>query len=149
MAVRKYALISGILYVALGIASLVPALSTMPAEYPRMRLDVSYGAFLGLFPQNIVNKIAILVFGVAGIAASRSRRDSASVAYARAVAVVMGAAAVLGVIPATQTFFGLWPLWGNEAVLHGANALIGAIFGFAVATQQHREVQYSRPSWSH
>lgn len=50
--------------------------------------------------------------------------------YARAVALVMGAAAALGAVRATSRFFGYWPLWGTEAVLHGANAAVGAWFGF-------------------
>lgn len=145
---RRFALISGVVYVALGILSLIPALSTMPPEYPRLHLETSYGAFFGLFAQNIVNKLAILAFGAAGLAAYRSKSDKTPVLYARAVTIVMGAAAILGVIPATDTFFGYWPLFGNEAMFHAVNAFIAAYFGF-VAVAHDEEYRFSRPSLSH
>ncbi len=131
---RRYALVVGVIYVVVALISLLPAFSTRPADFPPLRLDVSYGLFLGLFAQNIVNKLALLAFGVAGIAvATTGTRDQAeerSVLYARAVFAIMGLAAILGFSPATWTFFGLWPLWGNEVLLHAANALLGAYFGF-------------------
>lgn len=132
---RNFAFISGLLYIALGVASLVPTFSTYPADLPPLRLEASYGLFLGLFPQNIINKVAIIAFGFAGLAAYKTRAHSEwhSMVYARTVAIVMGAAAILGLIPATRTFFGFWPLWGAEAVLHGINALAGAYFGFNTA----------------
>lgn len=129
MSLRRYALVSGASFTLLGLAAFVPALSTRPFRLPRMKLDVSYGLFAGLFPQNVINKAATLAFGVGGLLASRSER--ASRIYARAVALVMGGAAALGALPATRRFFGFWPLWGNEAILHGANAAVGGYFGFA------------------
>jgi hypothetical protein len=158
MPARKFALISGIAYLALGLASLLPALSTTSADLPRLHLETSYGLFLGLFAQNIVNKIAILLFGAAGIAAyvSDGEGQRRSILYSRAVFFVMGAAAILGAIPATSTFFGYWPLFGNEALLHGANALLGGLFGYMLAnrtrtivTRPSRSHSFSRPSLSH
>lgn len=132
MTTRKFALGAGLVYVMLGIAALVPQLSTHSVTLPPMRLDESYGLFVGIFPMNIVNKLALLAFGVAGILVARASEHSERNAkrWARTVAFTMGAAALLGVFPPTQTFFGLWPLWGPEAALHAVNALVAAVFGF-------------------
>lgn len=124
---KTYARVTGVAYIALGLLALIPALSQPPRRRPKMRLDVSYGHFLGLFPQNIVNKLAIIGFGVAGLLAARAERERL---YARSVFSVMGLASILGLIPATATLFGYWPLWGPEAALHGANALLGGYVGF-------------------
>lgn len=135
---RWFALVTGVMYLTLGITALVPWFSTYPPTLPPLRLEASYGLFMGLFAQNIVNKLAIIAFGIAGLVAygSKAHSEWRSIVYARAVAVVMGIAAILGLIPATNTFFGLWPLFGAEAYLHGINALAGAYFGFQSALGQ-------------
>ncbi len=132
---RWFALVTGVMYLTLGITAFVPWFSTYPPELPPLRLEVSYGMFMGLFAQNIVNKVAIIAFGIAGLLAYSARNHSEwrSIVYARTVAIVMGAAAILGLIPATSTFFGYWPLFGAEAYLHGVNALAGVYFGFQSA----------------
>lgn len=141
---RKFALITGALYIVLGVASLIPSLSTT-SGLPPLHLEVSYGLFLGLFAQNIINKVAIIAFGVAGLLAyfSSNRSVQHSRLYARAVFVVMGLAALLGAVPSTSTFFGYWPLWGYEALLHGANALLGGYFGFVVATDKQGRLAHA------
>lgn len=138
MIAKRFALAFGSLYLLIGVASFIPALS-IAYGLPRLNLEVSYGLFLGLFPQNIINKVAILVFGVAGLLAARSTFDSEwkSTVWARTVFVVMGTAAVLGIYPPTSTFFGYWPLWGYEAILHGVNALIAGYFGFVLSSTHH------------
>ena len=41
---------------------------------------------------------------------------------------------VLGLISATNTAFGLVPIWGLDVWLHGLLAVAAAYFGFAVAS---------------
>jgi hypothetical protein len=41
--------------------------------------------------------------------------------------------AILGLIPATNTMFGLVPIYGNDVWLHAGTALIAAYFGFVGA----------------
>jgi hypothetical protein len=131
---RRYALIGGIIMLAMGVISLIPSLSQMPADLPFLKLDLSYGLFLDLFPMNIVNKVALIVFGLLGIFASRATNTSlpASIRFSRLVFFVMGAGAILGAIPQTQTFFGYWPLFGAEVWVHGIFAVLGAYFGYAL-----------------
>lgn len=131
---RSYALFGGILMLLMGVASLIPSLSQLPPDYPIMQVTANYGLFLGIFPMNIINKVALIVFGLAGIMASRAPNTSlpASIRFSRLVLFVMGAAAVLGLIPQTRTFFGYWPLFGAEVAVHAFFAVLGAYFGYAL-----------------
>jgi len=132
MAAKKFALIAGSLMLVMGLAAMIPALSSFPTWLPRLQLETSYGAFLDLFAMNIVNKVALLAFGIAGILVARgSVEASASVMWSRVVFVVMGIGALLGAIPATSTLFGYWPLFGAEIAVHALFAAAGAYFGFA------------------
>jgi hypothetical protein len=130
---KKFALIGGSTMLAMGLAAFIPQLNTPPrkAKLPRLKVDTSYGKFLGVFPLNVFNKTALVLFGAAGILASRARTENAARIYARAVALAMGPLAILGVIPKTKTLFGMWPLFGAEAAAHGTFAALGARAGFA------------------
>jgi hypothetical protein len=50
--------------------------------------------------------------------------------YFRAVAVIYGLLTVLGLLPATNTTFGLIPIYGNDVWLHAVLALVAAYFGW-------------------
>jgi hypothetical protein len=41
-----------------------------------------------------------------------------------------GLLAILGLIPGTNTLFGLVPIYGHDVWLHALSALIAAYFGF-------------------
>ena len=126
---RAFAFWGGIVMLVMGTLALIPNLSAHPPWLPPLRLDVSYGLFLNIFPMNIINKLALIAFGLAGILTANSTRNS--ILYSRVVFFVMGTAAVLGMFPQTYTFFGLWPLFGAEVLTHGIFALLGAYAGFA------------------
>jgi hypothetical protein len=70
-----------------------------------------------------------LLFGVLGIAAARGALLTAR-GYFRVVAVAYGLLVVLGLLPATQTTFGLVPIWGHDVWLHALLAAGAAYFGF-------------------
>jgi hypothetical protein len=130
---KQFALIGGSTMLAMGLASFIPQLSTTPrrAKLPRLKVQTSYGKFLGIFPLNVFNKTALTLFGVAGVLASQAKDEKPARIFARAVAFAMGPLAILGVIPRTRTLFGMWPLFGAEAATHGAFAAIGAKVGFS------------------
>ena len=69
-----------------------------------------------------------LLFGIWGLVAARS--TGAARLYARAVAVIYGALTVMGLIPLTNTTFGLVPIYGNDVWLHALLAAVAAYFGF-------------------
>lgn len=134
---RRFALIGGIVMLAMGLMALVPQFVGSAEGLPLLKLDTSYGMFLNLFPMNILNKAALIIFGLAGIIAAYRPATSlpASIAYSRWVLYVMGSAAILGLIPATSTLFGYWPLFGNEIAVHAFFAILGAYFGYALPSK--------------
>ena len=126
--IRTFALVFGIIYVLVGILGFIPALSTHPADAPHLSVESGHGYLMGLFPINILHNIVHLIIGVWGIVASRSLGGARL--YAQALAIVYGLLAVLGLIPATNTTFGLIPIHGHDIWLHALSALIAAYFGF-------------------
>lgn len=144
----KFAFWGGLVMLAMGMLALLPYLSDSPgvAGYPPLLVETSYGAFLSLFPMNIFNKLALIVFGLAGIAVSYSpaRALPLSIKWSQAVMVVMGVAAVLGLIPRTNTLFGYWPLFGGEVLVHGIFAALGAYFGYALPVKARNAAEHNR-----
>lgn len=141
---RKFALIGGIVMLAMGLLSLIPALYLYPqnVELPGLMVQTSYGLFLGIFPMNIFNKVALILFGLAGIGATRAPTTSLpkSITWSRWVFFVMAPLAVLGLFPQTNTLNGYWPLFGAEVWAHGIFAILGAYFGFALTSKAHQQV---------
>ena len=140
---RKFAMYGGLLMLLMGALSLIPNLVGSIDGLPALNLDLSYGRFLNFFPMNIVNKIALIVFGISGIWAANLPATSLprSILFSRVVFVVMGIAAILGAIPQTNTVYGYWPLFGGEIVGHGVFALLGAFYGFALTQKAQHEIK--------
>src|SRR5215203_3304265 len=109
MMTRRFALVVGIVYLVVGIAGFIPGL-VQGQDYPDLAIDTGSGALLGLFPVNVVHHLVHLLIGILGIAAYRAF-DTARL-YSRALAIVYGVLAVLGLIEAgnLNTLFGLVPL---------------------------------------
>ena len=117
--VQKLARIFGIVLLLVGVLGFIPQ-------------AVTDGKLLGTFPVNTFHNLVHLALGLWGIAASGSA--AGAVAYMRAQAVIYGLLAVLGLIPATNTLFGLVPLHGADVALHGALAVIAAWAGWGKTT---------------
>jgi hypothetical protein len=134
---RRFSLYGGIVMLLLGLAALIPALSQTSFVLPFLRINSSYGLFLGYFPMNIVNKLALLVFGIWGIAASSAPGTSlpASITFSRVVFVVMGLLCVLGFFRQTNTLYGYMPLFGNLIWVNGILAVMGAYFGYTLTSK--------------
>lgn len=131
---QRFALIGGIVMLALGAIALVPGFSSYPTELPILALNTSYGLFLDLVPMNILTKIALIAFGIWGILASQAKNTSlpASINFSRWVMMAFGALAVLGIIPQTNTLAGYWPLFGAHIAVSAIFAVLGAYFGYAL-----------------
>lgn len=134
---RQFAFYGGILMLIIGLVSLIPSLVGTIEGLPELSVEASYGLFLGLFPMNIINKIAMIVFGLGGILSANAKFTSLpmSIQYSRLVFYVMGAAAILGIIPQTNTLYGYWPLFGGDIILHALFGIAGAYFGFALTSK--------------
>lgn len=129
MSVKTFALIFGIVFLAVGAAGFIPGL-TAEHTHPDVTVDAGLGLLLGLFPVNILHNIAHLLFGVWGLMASRSVGGART--YGKAVAIIYGLFTVMGLISAAKlwTTFGLVPLYGNDVWLHALLAVVAAYFGF-------------------
>ena len=135
--VRRFALIFGIVYLLAGLAGFVPAL-LRPAtgDAPQLAVDTLSGHLLGLFPVNVLHSLVHLAIGIWGLVAAKS--VTASSTYGKSLAVIYGVLAVMGLIPAMNTMFGLVPLHGHDIWLHAGTALIAAYFGFATKPETQR-----------
>jgi hypothetical protein len=139
MATRYFALIIGIVYTLVGVVGLL-GLMLAPYAGPPLVLKAQQGMLMGLFPVNVLHNIVHLAIGLVGIASYRSYNGSRN--FSRGLAILYALLAVLGLLPFTNTTFGLIPLHSHDIWLHAATALIAAYFGFA-APEQGEQVSTS------
>lgn len=139
-AVRYFALITGILFLLLGIAGFVPGLVSLPAaapnvtvDAPRLAVDSGYGYVLGLFPTNVVHNIVHILVGVLGIAAYTS--VGSALTFTRGYAIAYALIAVMGLFSFSNTTLGVMPIYGNNVWLNGISAALAAYLGFAKPTE--------------
>jgi hypothetical protein len=129
MNTRTFALIFGIVFLIVGAGGFIPGLTDTTAT-PEAGLTMThgYGHELGLFPVNTLHNIIHLLFGIWGVLAYRSYGGART--YFRCVAVIYGLLTILGLLPATNTTFGMVPIYGNDVWLHALLALVAAYFGW-------------------
>jgi hypothetical protein len=123
---RTFALILGVAFLLAGIAGFFPA--PLPPDAPPLTMDHGYGLALGMLPVNTLHNVVHLLFGVLGLAAYGGAFSARL--YAQVVAVSYLLLAILGLLPATNTTFGLIPIYGADVALHGVIGLAAAYFGF-------------------
>lgn len=129
MTARNFALVFGIAYIAAGVLGFVPALvSPPPGDAPGVGVTSFYGYLLGLFPVNLMHNLVHLAIGAWGLAAARS--TSGARTYGKGLTIIYGILAVMGLIPALNTVFGLVPIHGHDVWLHAGTAIIAAYFGW-------------------
>lgn len=131
MNTRTFTRTVGWVMLIIGVFALIPQFSTLPDWLPNLKLETSYGLFINLFPMNIINKLALLAFGVAGIWVSQPRNPiELNIRYSKTLFVVMAIAALLGIYRPLNTLLGYWPLFGADIWLHTVFAGLGAYFGY-------------------
>lgn len=126
MKTRYFALVMGLVFLAVGILGFVPGLLTTDPAMPPMLVDGSYGLLLGLFPVNVLHNVFHVLFGLWGVMAYRSY--TAARWFAGSTAVIYGVLTLMGFFPGLNTLWGLVPLYGHDIWLHGAIAIVAAIF---------------------
>jgi uncharacterized protein DUF4383 len=143
MQTRLFSLVIGIAYVLIGILGFIPALRTTPAaNAPHVDITASYGYLLGQFPVNAVHNGVHIVIGILGILAFA--RFSFAIGYCRTLFLVYGLLAIIGFMPKADTLWGLAPIFGSDAWLHTATALLAAYFGWVA-----HEPTYVEPARGH
>ncbi len=145
MTTRNFALIMGIVFVLVGVLGFVPGINqTEGHDAAAENLIIGgpgHGNLLRLFHVNLLHNLVHILFGIMGIVMYR-RYDTARL-YARIVAVSYGLLVVLGLIPATNTVFGLVPIHGHNVWLHLVIAAAAAYFGFVVPATEMPTDTYS------
>jgi hypothetical protein len=137
MNVATAAAVFGVVFLLAGVGGLFAA--PPPPDAPPLTVQHGHGLALGMFPVNTLHNVVHLLFGVLGLAAAWGAIMSAR-AYFRLVAVAYALLTVLGLIPATQTAFGLVPIWGADVWLHALLAVGAAYFGFLAPAAVRRPV---------
>jgi hypothetical protein len=140
MSTRRFAFILGCFFVLAGIAGFIPLFAhpeagatladnaIAAAGHGGAILGTGDDMLFGLFPVNAAHNGVHILFGLWGLAASRSWRGA--LVYARSVAVIYFLLAIAGLLPGVQTGFGLVPLYAKDVWLHGLIALGGVYFGW-------------------
>lgn len=126
--VRKFALIFGIIYLLVGISGFIPGINQPSADMPPLAVEAARGRLMGLFPVNAMHNLVHILIGILGILGSRSIGGARL--FARGLAIFYGLLTILGLIPATNTLFGLAPIYSHDIWLHALSALVAAYFGF-------------------
>jgi len=129
MSTRSFALVFGIVFLLAGVSGFIPGmLHPVPAYAPPLTVDMGYGLVMGLLPVNVLHNLVHVLFGMLGVLAYGGL--FAPRLYAQTVAVAYGLLVILGLVPATNTLFGLVPIYGNDVWLHLVLGGIAAYFGF-------------------
>jgi hypothetical protein len=126
---QLFALITGILFFAVGLSGCVPALVKSAGSTEAIEVyQNGYGYLMGLFPINIFHNVVHISIGIAGLLGAISIGGAR--VFSRFLAIFYGALAVMGLIPYTNTTFGLIPIFGHDVWLHALFAAIAFYFGF-------------------
>ena len=129
-AISYSALSLGLLFLILGLAGFLPA---FVAPATNATTVPGFGYLFGVFPTNYFhNAIGILV-GLWGIAAFTSL--TGAIVFHRVFAILYAASVILGLLPFTNTLFGITPLFGNNIWLNAITAAIAFYFGFVKSAQ--------------
>lgn len=129
MGARYFALISGIVYILIGIFGFIPGMVATPGTGgPEVVVNEGYGYLLSTFPVNLLHNIVHLAVGAWGLLSYRSYVKSRN--YSRGLAIFYGVLAIMGLLPVLNTMFGLIPIFGSDVWLHALTAIIAAYFGF-------------------
>jgi hypothetical protein len=151
---RTCALSLGILFLAVGLAGFVPGLTSFPSgdpasvtAVPGLIFDDGYGYVLGLFPTNFLHNAIHIAVGILGIAAASSL--SGAIVFNRLFAIMYVVIALMGLLPITNTTFGVMPIFGNNVWFNALTAIVAGYIGFvkpAVTQAKSEDINASSPS---
>lgn len=139
MAERYCSLIVGVIFLVLGIAGFIPALVTLPGAgdvsyippgVAHNAYSLGFGYVFGLFPTNFFHNIVHAAVGVFGIASYTSDRGARI--FNRFFVVSYIAIALMGLLPITNTTFGLMPIFGNNVWFNALTAFAVAYYGIII-----------------
>jgi hypothetical protein len=118
--VQRVAQIFGVVFILVALAGFYTGGMSMEAD------PATAPAVMGMFPINLLHNIVHLLFGIWGLAASRSFTGARQ--YAQIAGVIYLVLAAVGFI--SPDGFGMVPLGGNDIWLHVALGAILVAVGF-------------------
>ena len=127
MAIGTLATVFGVVFLLVGIVGFFPS-PPAPDALP-LTVEHGHGLAMGLFPVNTLHNVVHLLFGALGLMAAGGMLLSART-YFQFLAIAYALLAVLGLVPATQTTFGMIPIYGNDVWLHALIAVTAGVIGF-------------------
>lgn len=125
MGPRVFALGAAGFFATIAVFALVPGAVSLPIRAPEMAVVTNYGYLFGLFAVNICTTALCAVVAAAGAVAFG--RPAWARGYARGLAWLFSALALLGLLPRTHTLFGVLPLFDHDVWLHGVIALAAGV----------------------
>ena len=123
--VQKVAMVFGVAFLLLAILGFIAPGGMVMAP------DAGAGMLLGMFPINLLHNVVHLIFGIWGLAASRSFSGAKS--YAQIGGVIYIVLAVCGWLKPDG--FGLVPLGSNDVWLHAVLGIVLAAVGFTAKAE--------------
>ena len=144
---KKCALALGIIFTLLGIAGLIPSFVSLPSSAMAGAAPISadqlpattganytaaylrgFGYVFGLFPTNLLHNIVHLAVGLFGLYSATGDRGAFN--YNRFFAISYLVIGLMGLIPVTNHFFGIMPIFGNNVWLNLITGAIAAYYAF-------------------
>lgn len=158
---QNYALAMGGIFTLLGIAGFIPAFVSLPAEGMGASVPLDTGAIpggagsddlaaylrgfgyvFGLFPTNLLHNIAHLAIGLFGLFSATGKEGAFN--YNRFFAIGYLLLAIMGLLPYTNTLFGIMPIFGNNVWFNGLSGAIAAYYAF-IWHRNHPELTAPKP----
>jgi len=130
MTAPRLSLLFGILFLVVGGLAFVPALAPHASfDAPVVvTLDPHYRLLFGLFPVNLAHDAIHVLVGIFGVIAARS--FASATGYFRKLFWFYLLVGILGVIPITNTLFGIAPVYGWDVLLHLGTAVVAWFAGY-------------------
>ena len=125
--------IFGLAFLLVGILGFVPQVVQSSPDAAHIVIGTTV-LLLGIFPVNILHNIVHILIGLWGLTSGGSYGGARS--YFRGLAVFYALLVILGLIPLTNTFFAMIPIYGYDVWLHAAVAILAAYFGFGTPAPQ-------------
>lgn len=135
------ALTLGILFLLLGIAGFIPALTAIPGETfnSGIPLDADgiyskgFSLLFGVFPTNLMHNLFHILVGILGITAAKTNQARL---FNQAFGISYIAIAILGTVPFAKTTFGIMPIFGNNIWWNALTGVIATYYGFFCKNQE-------------
>ena len=138
MTERYLALGIGIIYLLLGLAGFIPSFVSLPGTNESyIPLGESVGAYsagfgyiFGAIPTNFFHNLVRCAVGLLGITCYNNYTTARL--FNRSFAVSYALLAVMGLLPWTNTFFGLMPLFGTNVLLNALASISAAYYSIVI-----------------